>query len=144
MVNAEFERLEESIKDRLDNTLYLVENLKRQAETNEKLDDVGLRLYQKNWYFGYYGRDCTWTVTNFNQFDEFKDDAVMQELARIYENLEKCKDKLKRIEKVSLGLSGLATHMANRSLKEEDYSSLLDGKHPVLQEAYSLFPVLLV
>jgi hypothetical protein len=46
-------------------------------KTDGKLDDTGLRLYQKNWYFGYYLRDCVWPATNFNRFPEFRDEPVM-------------------------------------------------------------------
>jgi hypothetical protein len=80
MGSAALERLNEmaeNIEEEARSRFFSIRDHKWRMKTDGKLDDTGLRLYQKNWYFGYYLRDCVWPATNFNRFPEFRDEPVM-------------------------------------------------------------------
>jgi chromatin segregation and condensation protein Rec8/ScpA/Scc1 (kleisin family) len=135
----------EELTDRLQERLDKLEELKNNFRLLKDLTDTELGLYIKNWYFGIHKRDATWPPTNFSEFPEFKEDVVMQRLATLYNTLNIHKGKLpfrekyeplkRKIEKATLSLSTLATDMANRSMKEDVYTALLENTHEALKNA---------
>ena len=98
----------------------------------------------KNWYCSYHRKNGAWPLTNFSEFPEFKADPVFLKLHQIYKRIFKIDRfvNLGGIEhplySVHLSLCSLATKMANRDMKEEEYLSLLEGRHPIIEEVNSL------
>lgn len=136
------------IRENIEHKLYILDGIEKNIELLKKHTDTELRLYQKNWYFGYHGRNAAWPPTNFSNFPEFLEDPVLQKLAKIYTTLkdykgdipyaEKYDSLYKSIEDVSLSLSKFATDIANRAMKEEVYIALLEDRHEILKKAYNL------
>ena len=139
----------------VDKDVYFRKNIEERAAMMKSFSDTELRIYQKNWYFGYHKKKAVWPVTNFTDYPsmpEFKEDSIMQTLRSLYFTLEKYKNNLplsnnnkfarKQIVDTSLSLSKLATQMGNRDMKEDTYLSLVEDKHSSLRKSYDLIYLL--
>ena len=135
----------------VDKDVYFRKNIEQRVAMSKSLSDDESRIYQKNWYFGYYKKKTVWPVTNFTDYPgmpECKANPVMQTLRTLDFILDKYKSNIpfsdnnrfirKQIDDTSISLSELATKIGNRDMKEDTYISLLKDKHPSLRKAYDL------
>lgn len=136
-IRQKTESLKQRIESRYNAAIIQLEDMERNWELLTRLSDTNLRLYQKNSYFRYHGRNAVWPLTNFSDCPELKTDPVFQELQYFHEEIHRvdsCAGALgSSLNKVLLEVDTLATKMANRSMKKEEYEAILLGKHEIFQ-----------
>lgn len=125
-------KIERNYQDRI----ITLDRIKSHTQLIEDLSDSELRIAQKNPYFRYHKTRAVWPLTNFLELPEMVADPAYAKIADLYKKIQKRKRYVhefteagKLMEQASLLLSDMATKMANRTMTQTEYDTILSGKY---------------